>query len=263
MPRLAALLGLALAVCFTVATAEPPEIEQHIAELRRAVEADPQDASARRELAIALHETKQTEEAIALFEQLAEEEPTVRSLLDLALAYGAGPRWADSEAVYKRILEIAPNHPIALHNLGNTEWRRGETDRAIEYYKAAIQAKPDYLLAWSHLGDAFRQAERYKEAYRSYEKVLQLEPGTAADADAYFDALYNMAALDLQMGAYERAGKMLAELIRAVPDHPKAYHAYAQVMMFLGRPDDAQKALAEHARIQAMQKPTSPMAHGD
>ena len=42
---------------------------------------------------------------------------------------------------------------------------------------------------------------------------------------------------------------MLAELIRANPEHPNAYHAYGQAMLFLGRPDDARKAFDAKTNI--------------
>ncbi|HXV75931.1 MAG TPA: tetratricopeptide repeat protein [Candidatus Polarisedimenticolaceae bacterium] len=258
MPRSPVLMGLLL-VAGIASAAQAPSLE----ELRAAVVRDPADENAHRELAIALHDAHRIDEAIAEFEWLARRSPTERSLLDLALAYGSGSRWDDAEATYRRILETSPNHAIVLHNLGNTAWRRGDPETAIEYYVKAIKAKPDYLLAHARLGDALTQAERYRDAYRAYESVLELEPQTAAEADAYYDALYHMAALDLQMGAHERAGMMLAELIRADPDHPKAYYAYGQVLMFMGREEDAQKAFAEHQRIQANQAPSSTAAHGD
>jgi tetratricopeptide (TPR) repeat protein len=231
--------------------------------LRDAVAQDPENEELRRQLAIKLHGANLREEAVVHFEWLAEHDPTRRSLLDLALAYGSVSRLEESEATYAKLLEISPNDPVALHNLANTAYKRGETDKAIELYQKAIAAKPDYLTAHAHLGDALRQAERYKEAYRSYEKVLELEPSDSTEAGIYYDALYQLAALDLQMGAYERAGMFLAELIRVNPEHDKAYYAYGQVLMMLGRVEDAQKAFEAHQRIQAKQKPTSPMAHGD
>jgi len=76
-------------------------------------------------------------------------------------------------------------------------------------------------------------------------------------------ALFRLASLDLQMGAYERAGMLLTELIRANPEHPNAYYALGQVLMQMVKVEEAQKAFATHQQIQAKQEHTSPMAHGD
>jgi tetratricopeptide (TPR) repeat protein len=231
--------------------------------LRTAAAADPENELLRRQLAIALHGAKQREEAIDHFEWLAKRSPTERSLLDLALAYASVSRFDETEATYARLLELSPNHPITLHNLGNLAYTKGETDKAIDLYGKAIAAKPDYLLAYAHLGDALAQAERYQEAYRTYEKALQLEPTSAAELAAYDDSLYGMASLDITMGAYERAGQLLAELLQANPEHPSAYYAYGQVLMHLGRVEEAQRAFEAHQRVLAKQTPKGPMAHGD
>lgn len=234
-----------------------------LTDLRADVAADPENKDLRRKLAIALFGANLREEAVEQFEWLVERSPDARSLLDLALGYGAVSRLVEAEATYARLLKLSPNHAIALHNLGNIAYKRGETDKSIELYKKALAADPGYLLAYAHLGDAYRQAERYQEAYRAYEKVLDLEPKNATELSTYDDALYRLASLDLQMGEYERAGMLLSELLRANPEHPSAYYAYGQVLMHLGKVEEAQKAFAAHQQIQTNQKHTSPMAHGD
>jgi tetratricopeptide (TPR) repeat protein len=257
--------AILLGFCVGLVPAEektPPGGPQ-LADLRADVAADPENEELRRKLAIALFGSNLREEAVEQFEWLAEKSPDVRSLLDLALGYSAVSRLDEAEAAYARLLKLSPNHAIALHNLGNVAYKRGETDKSIELYKKAIAADPGYLLAYAHLGDAYRQAERYQEAYRAYEKVLDLEPKNATELSTYDDALYRLASLDLQMGAYERAGMLLSELLRANPEHPSGYYAYGQVLMHLGKVEDAQKAFAAHLQIQAKQKHTSPMAHGD
>lgn len=257
----AIVLGFCLGLLPAAEKAAPAD--PRVDEIRAAVAADPENEELRRKLAIALFSSKALDEAVEQFEWLAEKSPSARSLLDLALAYSSVSRLEEAEATYARLLKLSPNHAIALHNLGNIAYKRGETDKAIDLYKKSITADPGYLLAYAHLGDAYRQAERYQDAYRAYEKVLDLEPKNATELSTYDDALYRLASLDLQMGAYERAGMLLSELLRANPEHPNAYYAYGQVLMHLGKVEEAQKAFAAHQQIQAKQKHTSPMAHGE
>lgn len=259
------IFAIVLGFCVGLVPAEEntAPADPRLGDLRAAVAADPDDEDARRKLAMVLFASKFREEAVEQFEWLAEKSPTVRSLLDLALGYSAVSRLEEAEAAYARLLKLSPDHAIALHNLGNIAYKRGETEKAIELYKKAIAAEPGYLLAYAHLGDAYRQAERYQDAYRAYEKVLDLEPKNATELTTYDDALYRLASLDLQMGEYQRAGMLLSELLRANPEHPSGYYAYGQVLMHLGKVEEAQKAFAAHQQIQAKQKHTSPMAHGD
>ena len=255
-------LAVALACAGGLSASEPVEpARPTIDELRQALATQPDDPELRRDLALALQSANRLDEAIVQFEWLAKRSPSARSLLELAIAYRSASRLADSEATYKRLLEISPANPVALHNLGSLAFKQGDAEKAIAYYRKALEVKPDYLLAHAHLGDMLRHVERNEEAYREYEKVLELEPTNGTELAAFDDALYRMATLDMQMGAYERAGQLLAELLRANPEHQSAYYALGQVLLHLGRPEEAQKAFEAHQRILARQTPTSPMAH--
>ena len=248
------------------ASLKPPEPsridEAEIAALRAAMDADPDNPRTIRPLAIALYEVGEREQAVELFERAVEINADVRSLLDLALGYTKLSRYPEAEAIYGRLLEISPQHPIALHNLGNAASNVGDTDRGIELYRQAIGIKPDYLLAYAHLGDALKTAGRYREAYTTYGKVLQLEPKTGPELEALDDALYKMATLDIIMGAHQRAIEMLELLIEENPDHPSAHYAYGQALLQLGRPEEAQREFESHMRILAALEPTAPMAAG-
>ena len=65
------------------------------------------------------------------------------------------------------------------------------------------------------------------------------------------------------MGAHERAGRFLEQLIRLDPEHDKAYYAYGQVLMHLGKTDEAEKAFAKHVEILSKKRPTSAAAMGE
>jgi tetratricopeptide (TPR) repeat protein len=220
-------------------------------ELRGAVRDAPEDDLARRRLAIALHEVGRIEEALAEFEQLVARSPNRRHLLDLALAYGGAGRDAEAEATYGRLLALAPEDPVALHNLGNIALRRGDEQGAIEYYTRAVAARPDYLIAHYHLGQALQQEQRFAEAYRSFERVLEVEPHDGEDLVAADDALYRMATIDLRMGALERAAAYLAQVLEADPGHPRAHHDYGEALMRLGRREEAAAQLDLHMRLEA------------
>lgn len=270
------LLGFAVGSCNPPAPAPPtapplePAAPQSAAHapgidpaLVAAVERDPTDPAARRRLAIALHEGRQYEAALAHFEKLVELSPERRHLLDLALVYKSLSRIPEAVATYERILAIAPEDPVTLHNLGNVALERGDADGAIALYSRAIRARPDYLLAHYHLGSALARVERFAEAYRSFERVLQLEPANGEDLLAADDALYRLASIDLSMGAYERAAAFLAEAIAANPAHPRAHHAYGQALMQVGRREEALREFDIHMRLLAAQEPTAPVASGD
>ena len=211
-----------------------------------------------------LYDANFREQAIVYLERAAEMNPTVRTLLDLAVGYSGGARYDDAALTYERLLAMSPNFSIALHNLGALAHRRGAYDEAVAYFTRALEKEPDYPLAKLHMGDSLRDSGRLQDAYRSYEQVLEREPRNANEAGTYVDALYKLAALDLKMGAHERAGQLLTELIRLAPKHNRAHYAYGQVLLYTGHPEDAQKAFDEHIRILAAEEASrSPDAMGN
>lgn len=234
-----------------------------LAALATAVAAAPDDTEVRRKLARALYEAGRVEEALEHFVELSRRDPSVTSFLDLGLTYGSNSRLSEADAAYGKLLEIAPEHPVGLHNLGNIAQKRGDVERAVELYQRALRVNPRYLLAYYHLAEALRQNGNFRPAYVTYEKVLELEPGNPKELNAYFDALYRMASLDITMGAHERAVQLLSELLQAYPEHPNAHYAYGQALLQLGRTEEAQRAFAAHVDLLAEQEPTGPAATGE
>ncbi len=239
------------------------DAEKKIVPFRLAAEADPTNAEKQHALGRVLFDANFKEQAIVHLERAAEWNPSVRTLLDLAVGYSGGARYDDAERAYERLLALSPDFSIALHNIGALAHRRGEFDKAVAYFDRALEKEPDYQLARLHRGDSLRDSGRLQDAYRSYEQVLELEPTNSQEASGYIDALYKLAALDLKMGAYERAGQLLTELIRLAPDHNRANYAYGQVLLYLGHPDEARKAFDKHVQILAAEEPRSPDAMGN
>jgi tetratricopeptide (TPR) repeat protein len=249
------------------ATAEHriPEMpdDAELERLRAAAAADPSSVRARRELALALGKAGLPGEAVEIFERAVAASPTPDNLLDLAMGYGMAARYDEADKAYRRLIALVPDHAVALHNLGNISMKQGKPEEAIRLYQAALEARPGYLLAQFHMADALRDLGMYREAYQTYERVLSLEPTSPQELQAYDDALYELASLDLKMGAHARAAEMLKELVTLRPDHASAHYAYGQALLQLGRTEEAQREFETHMQLQAKATRTSPMAHGD
>ena len=88
--------------------------EAEVAELRRAVAADPQNPSAAFELAYRLDLSGEEDEALALYERVCERAPApVNALMNLAIMYEDRADYARSERCLRQILETMPNHTRA------------------------------------------------------------------------------------------------------------------------------------------------------
>jgi len=215
------------------------------------VQANPRDAQALHALAVALHKDGRREEAVTRFEQLVELNPDTRYLIELGVAYASVSKPEEAEAAFMRALEASPTNPLTLYHLGNLAMGRGDNERAISMYRLAVQNDPEYLLVHFHLAVVLQQTEQFAEAYRSYEAVVALEPTSPFELEAWDASVYAMAALDLQMGATERAVGLLEVLIESAPDHPGAHLLMSQALTKLNRQDEAREHLAIHERIAA------------
>ena len=65
---------------------------------------------------------------------------------------------------------------IDWFNEGYNYGEKGELQKAIEWFDKAIKLKPDYALAYHNKGLALEQLGKYKEAIKSYECVLNINP---------------------------------------------------------------------------------------
>ncbi len=102
--------------------------------------------------------------------------PSIPEYLQLAIEYHKTGHLPQAEAIYQRILQVAPDHPGALHFLGLIAGQVGKYEIAIELISKALVFKPDYAEAHCNLGNAFRNQGRLEEAVSSYQKALALKP---------------------------------------------------------------------------------------
>ena len=61
--------------------------------------------------------------------------------------------------------------------------REGRTEEAILDFQHSLKLNPEYLIALNNLGNAYRQAKRWDEAQKTFERVLEV---SAQDADASY-----------------------------------------------------------------------------
>ena len=90
---------------------------------------------------MALHDANRKIEAVPHFEEAVALQSNVRTLLDLGIAYASVSRFAEAEKTYYSLLALAPDYPLALHNLGNIAYKRGDDEEAVIATDAAIQGK--------------------------------------------------------------------------------------------------------------------------
>jgi tetratricopeptide (TPR) repeat protein len=84
-----------------------------------------------------------------------------------------------AENFYRGALKIADSNATANYNLGNTLYRKENTDGAVEAYGNTIQNTPDKVTkekAYYNKGVAYQKAKKLPECINAYENALMLNP---------------------------------------------------------------------------------------
>jgi tetratricopeptide (TPR) repeat protein len=77
---------------------------------------------------------------------------------------------------YEKALELNPQYPEALNNLGTVYYGQQNYHKAERYYLKAIQLKPDAASFYSNLGTAYFAQRNYKRGMEAYRKAFSLNP---------------------------------------------------------------------------------------
>lgn len=166
---------------------------------RRAVEAQPENVEARRNLALALSRDGRVDEAIVELQRALEDQP-------------------DS---------------VWLHyDLGNLLMARGRPEAAIEALQKAVALAPDLEPALFNLGNALIGLGRWGEAREVLQKLLELDAGDP-------QARYLLAVARGESGERQQAIEELQRLLRDDPAQLAPRRSLAKMLLDDQRPEEA------------------------
>lgn len=79
-------------------------------------------------------------------------------------------------AWYEVGLQLDPNHPHVLTNLGSALKDRGMVQQGITCYKRAISIQPDFYIALANLANVYKDQGKVDEAIQLYRRALTCKP---------------------------------------------------------------------------------------
>jgi tetratricopeptide (TPR) repeat protein len=168
--------------------------------------------------------------------------------------------WRDQLSLWTATYAAVPDSPRASYNLGLEMTRQGEHRRAIELYKEAIAADPEWFPAHRNLASSYAVLGRYDEAKQAYKAALKMDLEAAARRwhtrpDYLRGALETeIAILDWRLGNTAAARDALAAVIAWNPDFVRAQDVYAGVLADRGELD----ATIEQYRQRVAAEPDNP-----
>lgn len=138
----------------------------------------------------------------------------------------------EAQAVYERILAIAPDQPDALHFLGVVKHQSGRGDDAVELIRRSIELAPGMADRHNNLGNVLVERERLEEAVEAYRRAIELDPRHANAHSNLGAALKALRRFDEAAAAYQKA-------IEINPSHADAHNNMGNLLSNQGRTREA------------------------
>ncbi|MGC9324006.1 MAG: tetratricopeptide repeat protein [Desulfomonilia bacterium] len=200
---------------------EQNDIQGALIELRRALQANPNDPEVYYGLSLAYWKSGKFDKAIENVDKALEhsdrlglEHPGLRSEtynLKGIILLGEGKYDAAIEAFNKSLEgELYRTPEYSLYNISSIYLEKNEYDKALSYAQKALEYNPHYAPAWEILAKILTQQGKYTEAIEALNHALTEYPG-------FTEAHWEIATLFILTGNRAKARHHLEEVIRLDP----------------------------------------------
>lgn len=143
-----------------------------------------------------------------------------------------------AEAELRRAVELAPNEPAFLADLGTILAMEKKLDESTSVFTQALKLNPSDSTARRYLAANLWQLHRYSDAKRNLEIILKEQPGDQ-------QSLLLLGMVSENMKDYATAARSLASVPALVRERPESIAALARSYYHLGEKDKARATLEE------------------
>jgi tetratricopeptide (TPR) repeat protein len=169
----------------------------------------------------------------------------------LARAWHAHQSGDSARAIelYRQALQADPGNADAWCLLGMVQRAAAQPDQAVASYREALRLRPDFVEGWNNLGNALVNQKKADEAVAAFRQVLRLRPD-------YAEAHNNLAAALRLQSKWAEAERHYREAVRLKPDYADAHANLGVALQGLGQFEQAEASYREALRL----RPDSPEA---
>ena len=162
--------------------------------------------------------------------------------LQTAMAQHQAGNLQQAGALYKQVLQAAPNQPDALHLLGLVAKQQGDLKTAVQLMRKALNFNPNYVEAYVNLGASLQEQGDLNEAADCYRKALVLRPN-------YAEVYSNLGVL---LKAQENLPESAESFIRALELNPSSAETFANLDALLKEMSEPAEALIYYRKVLAI-----------
>lgn len=185
--------------------------------------------------------------------------------------------------IYRRVLEVWPECPDALHFSGLLAFQRGNFDEGMNLISRSLEFAPEHPDFWNNYGNILKARDKVPEASAAYRRAIALRENFAdahnnlgttlvreGDTEAaekefrtalsiqpdHAEAHLNIGAIFEKREMRDEACAAYKKVIAACPNDPKAYGRLGEILWKQGKREEATAAIIQNTRM----NPDDPMA---
>lgn len=160
------------------------------------------------------------------------ETPDAAALCRLADQQSSTGGYQEAIELYRKVLDIAPDHAIATNNMGNAYQKMGGFTEAVSCFRRARDIRPDNAEIRTNLGRALDAIGQTRQALEELHVALELAQDSA-------DINYHIATVLEHTSFLEEARGFYETALRLRPGYPDAHLGLGAVLADLGHEDEA------------------------
>jgi ATP-dependent Clp protease ATP-binding subunit ClpC len=217
-----------------------------------AVQRNPRDVELRTAYGDHLRRIQRPDPALEQYQlALAQDPHHLEALVGRATTLASQGRHADAHPVWRRVLRIAPDHPIALRglkrsereqeestssatarrargvarihfDLGKSMLQQGRHPEAVAAFRKAAAARIEWAEPWFYAGISEVRASNHQEAAEAFRAALDRDPSHVEAACHLGDLLRSQGDFDTARTAYESALAHAPNLVHAIGGRAEA-----------------------------------------
>ncbi|MCD6459727.1 tetratricopeptide repeat protein [bacterium] len=165
-----------------------------------------------------------------------------KKLFEESLILAGSNKIDEAKEKLQKAVELNPNDPVMLYNLGVMEHKLGKLDEAVKNYLKSIDLRIINDSVYLSLAIAYQQKGDNLSAVDAYQKALDFSPSNIV-------ALNNLAVLLEQAGMLDDAIERYNQIIELEPFYMRAYNNLASIYARRKQYDKAKKYLEQAIEI--------------
>tara|TARA_B100000686_G_C16765586_1_gene961512 strand:- start:15 stop:2141 length:2127 start_codon:yes stop_codon:yes gene_type:complete len=187
-------------------------------------------------IAVDFHTKGDIDNAKGIYEKILDVKPDhLLALGNLGIIFSQQKKFKNAIDIFEKVIKIEPKYAEAYNNLGNVLFETSELDKSLNCYKKAVKINPKFSDAFNNLGNVYLKKNEIDKAIQSYESAISLASGLNRDKP-----YYNLGNIFREKGNIDQSIKFYN---KAIEINPNSVDSYVNLSISYEKKGDLKKAV--------------------